>query len=68
MTTRALLFLLLALAVLVAIAAILAIVGFGIVRWGGADIPNALTRAGVVFATTIGIGIALLAALLPAFT
>ncbi|MFJ5220921.1 hypothetical protein ACIP98_40455 [Streptomyces sp. NPDC088354] len=68
MSTRALLFLFLAMAVLVAIAAILAIVGFGIARWGGAEIPTAVTRASFVFASTLGIGIALLAALLPAFT
>ncbi|MGW2355165.1 hypothetical protein [Actinacidiphila glaucinigra] len=68
MSTRALLFLLLALAILITISAVLAIIGFGLARWGGAEIPTAITRASFVFATTLGIGIALLAALLPAFT
>lgn len=68
MSTHALLFLLLALAVLITISAVLAIIGFGIARWGGAEIPTAVTRASFVFATTLGIGIALLAALLPVLT
>lgn len=68
MSPHAQLFLLLTLAVLVLLAAVTGIIGFALARWDGATIPASITRAGIVFGATLGIGIALIAALLPTLT
>jgi hypothetical protein len=68
MTVRAQLFLLLTLAVLVVFAAVIGIIGFALARWDGAAIPASITRGGIVFAATLTLGIALIAAPLPTLT
>ncbi|MEV8529230.1 hypothetical protein AB0451_34665 [Streptomyces sp. NPDC052000] len=65
MTNHVVLILVLTLIMLVVVAALAAVFGYGIARWGGAPVPDAINRGGIVFASTMMMGIALLAALLP---
>ncbi|MFF0674220.1 hypothetical protein ACFYVE_39155 [Streptomyces tendae] len=55
-------------ATLLLTAAVAALCGYAIARWSEASIPEAITRAGVVFTSTIMIGVALLGVLVPALT
>jgi hypothetical protein len=49
-------------------AAVIGIIGFALARWDGAAIPASITRGGIVFAATLTLGIALIAAPLPTLT
>ncbi|MFI1293318.1 hypothetical protein ACH4VM_33570 [Streptomyces sp. NPDC020792] len=61
-----LLFLILTLAVLVMAAVLAGVIGFGIARWAGSPIPDAVVRGFIVCAGTLTIGIAVLGVLVTA--
>ncbi|MDQ0577878.1 hypothetical protein [Streptomyces rishiriensis] len=63
-----LLLLLMAILLLVVLSSVIGLIAFGVARWGGAKVPTAITSASVATATTMLIGIGLLAAVIPLAT
>ncbi|MBJ6636748.1 hypothetical protein H4K36_01115 [Streptomyces sp. DHE7-1] len=66
MTTHDVLFLMLTVLVLVLASVLVSIIGFGLARWTGAAVPDAVSRAALAFAGTLTIGVALLGVLITA--
>jgi hypothetical protein len=66
MSMHDLLFLFLTLAVLGMAAVLAGVIGFGVARWAGSPVPDAVVRAAIVCAGTLTIGIAVLGVLITA--
>lgn len=66
MNVHDMLLLILALAMLVVAAVLAGVIGFGIARWAGASVPDAVSRGAIACAGTLTIGIAVLSVLVTA--
>lgn len=66
MNVHDMLLLILALAMLVVAAVLAGVIGFGIARWAGSSVPDAVGRGAIACAGTLTIGIAVLAVLVTA--
>lgn len=66
MNLHGFLLLILALAVLVVAAVLAGVIGFGVARWAGSSVPEAVVRGTIACAGTLTIGIAVLAVLVTA--
>ncbi|MFC7900892.1 hypothetical protein ACFY1B_42755 [Streptomyces mirabilis] len=66
MSMHDLLFLFLTLAVLGMAAVLAGVIGFGVARWAGSPVPDAVVRGAIVCAGTLTIGIAVLGVLVTA--
>ncbi|MEV5659422.1 hypothetical protein [Streptomyces sp. NPDC052291] len=66
MSMPGLMFVLLTLAVLGMAAVLAGVIGFGVARWAGSPVPDAVVRGAIVCAGTLTIGIAVLGVLVTA--
>ncbi|MHC3475480.1 hypothetical protein ACYF6T_43400 [Streptomyces sp. 7R007] len=66
MNTHDVMFLMLTVLFLVLGSALVGVIGFGLARWTGASVPDAVSRAVLAFAGALTIGVALLGVLITA--
>ncbi|MFF4709306.1 hypothetical protein ACWC4D_33905 [Streptomyces sp. NPDC001288] len=66
MSVHDLLFLVLSLTVLVLAAVLAGVIGFGVARWAGSPLPDAVVRGFIVCAGTLTLGIAAIGVLITA--
>ncbi|MFD5491751.1 hypothetical protein ACFWH4_02120 [Streptomyces sp. NPDC127091] len=66
MSVHDLVLLMLTLAVLVMAAVLAGVIGFGVARWAGLPVPNAVVRGAIACAGTLTIGVTVLGVLVTA--